>query len=92
MSFPFEYDHGAPLAFGGAMPVTRSFDDSKAVVLPIPLDRTTSYVPGTRNGPRETGDDGGKSDVGGVACQNICYRLLPDYLSDGCPSFPNGGV
>jgi len=53
MSFPFEYDHGVPLAFGGAVPVTRSFDDSKAVVLPIPLDRTTSYVPGTRNGPRE---------------------------------------
>ena len=53
MSFPFEYDHGAPLAFGGALPVTRSFDDSRAVVLPVPLDRTTSYVPGTRNGPRE---------------------------------------
>jgi agmatinase len=53
MSFPFEYDRGVPLAFGGAVPVTRSFDDSKAVVLPIPLDRTTSYVPGTRNGPRE---------------------------------------
>ena len=53
MSFPFEYDHGAPLAFGGAMPVTRSFEESLAVVLPVPLDRTTSYVPGTRNGPRE---------------------------------------
>ena len=53
MSFPFEYDHGAPLAFGGALPVTRSFDDSRAVVLPVPLDRTTSYVAGTRNGPRE---------------------------------------
>jgi agmatinase len=53
MTFPFEYDHGAPLAFGGALPVTRSFDESKAVVLPVPLDRTTSYVPGTRNGPRE---------------------------------------
>jgi agmatinase len=53
MSFPFDYDHGVPHAFGGAVPVTRSFDESKAVVLPIPLDRTTSYVPGTRNGPRE---------------------------------------
>ena len=51
--FPFEYDHGAPLAFGGAMPVTRSFDESKAVIFPVPLDRTTSYVSGTRNGPRE---------------------------------------
>jgi agmatinase len=53
MSFPFEYDHGAPLAFGGALPHPRPFDDARVVVLPIPVDRTTSYVPGTRNGPRE---------------------------------------
>jgi agmatinase len=53
MSFPFHYDHGAPLVFGGAVPDPCGFDDSRAVVLPIPLDRTTSYVPGTRNGPRE---------------------------------------
>ena len=53
MSFPFEYDHGAPLVFGGALPKPRSFDDSRVVILPVPVDRTTSYVPGTRNGPRE---------------------------------------
>ena len=53
MSFPFEYDHGAPLQFGGAMPVMRSFDDSRVVILPVPVDRTTSYVGGTRNGPHE---------------------------------------
>ena len=53
MSFPFEYDHGAPLAFGGALPQPRNFEDSRVVILPIPVDRTTSYVPGTRNGPRE---------------------------------------
>ena len=53
MSFPFEYDHGAPLGFGGALPHPRSFDESRVVVLPVPVDRTTSYVPGTRNGPRE---------------------------------------
>jgi agmatinase len=53
MSFPFEYDHGAPLAFGGALPHTRSFADSRVVVLPVPVDRTTSYSSGTRNGPRE---------------------------------------
>jgi len=41
------------MAFGGAMPTMRSFDDSRAVILPIPVDRTTSYVSGTRNGPRE---------------------------------------
>jgi agmatinase len=53
MSFPFDYDHGVPLAFGGAMPYARSFEDSRVVVLPVPVDRTTSYVSGTRNGPRE---------------------------------------
>ncbi len=53
MSFPIQYDHSAPLAFGGTLPETRSFDDSAVVILPIPVDRTTSYVPGTRNGPRE---------------------------------------
>jgi agmatinase len=53
MTFPFDYDHGAPLVFGGAVPQPRSFEDSRSVILPIPLDRTTSYVPGTRNGPRE---------------------------------------
>ena len=53
MSFPFAYDHGAPLVYGGALRVARSFDDSKVVILPVPLDRTTSYVAGTRNGPHE---------------------------------------
>lgn len=53
MSFPFDYDHGVPMAFGGAMPTMRSFDDSQVVILPVPVDRTTSYVSGTRNGPRE---------------------------------------
>ena len=53
MSFPFEYDHGTPLAFGGALPHAKSFDDSRVVFLPVPVDRTTSYVQGTRNGPRE---------------------------------------
>ncbi|MEP6919226.1 MAG: agmatinase [Acidobacteriota bacterium] len=53
MSFPFEYDHGAPLAFGGALPVMKSFADARVVILPVPVDRTTSYVSGTRNGPHE---------------------------------------
>ena len=46
MSFPFEYEHAAPMAFGGAMPVMRSFDESQVVILPVPVDRTTSYVSG----------------------------------------------
>ena len=53
MTFPFDYDHGAPLQFGGAMPVMKTFEDSRVVILPIPVDRTTSYVGGTRNGPHE---------------------------------------
>jgi agmatinase len=53
MSFPFSYEHSAPMAFGGTMPTMKSFDDSRVVILPVPVDRTTSYVSGTRNGPRE---------------------------------------
>ena len=53
MNLPVAYDHAEPLAFGGAKPETHSFDKSAAAILPIPFDRTTTYVPGTRNGPRE---------------------------------------
>jgi len=53
MTLPFSYDYIAPLAFGGTMPDAPTFDNAKAVILPIPLESTTSYVPGTRNGPRE---------------------------------------
>jgi agmatinase len=53
MSFPFDYDHSAPTAFGGMMPTMKSFDESRVVILPVPVDRTTSYVSGTRNGPGE---------------------------------------
>jgi agmatinase len=53
MDLPFHYDHIEPLAFGGALPVRRSFDQSRVVILPVPVDRTTSYVGGTRNGPHE---------------------------------------
>jgi agmatinase len=48
-----EYEHTPPLAFGGALPVVRSYEDAAAVIFPVPLDKTTSYVAGTRNGPRE---------------------------------------
>jgi agmatinase len=30
-----------------------AYEDAAAVILPAPLDRTTSYLPGTRHGPRE---------------------------------------
>ena len=50
---PIQYDHIAPLSFGGTLPESVTFESAKAVILPIPLESTTSYVPGTRNGPRE---------------------------------------
>ncbi len=50
---PVQYDHIQPLAFGGTLPERVSFATAKAVILPVPLESTTSYVPGTRNGPRE---------------------------------------
>jgi agmatinase len=53
MNLPFEYDRGTYLPFGGTLPHVASFADARAVILPVPVDRTTSYVGGTRNGPRE---------------------------------------
>ena len=50
---PIEYDYIEPLAFGGTLPEPATFDTARAVILPVPLESTTSYVPGTRNGPRE---------------------------------------
>ena len=50
---PVQYDHIEPLAFGGTLPHAAPFESAKAVILPVPLESTTSYVPGTRNGPRE---------------------------------------
>ena len=53
MSLPFEYEQVTPGEFGGSTPTTADFDSARVVILPVPLDRTTSYVPGTRNGPHE---------------------------------------
>jgi agmatinase len=86
MKFPFEYDHGAPLAFGGALPETRSFEDAQIVILPVPVDRTTSYVGGTRNGPREIllasshmelWDEEVNADVHGVGIFTLPEMELP---------------
>lgn len=52
MPYTPDYDHHVPLNFMGFEHL-RSFDESKVVVLPVPFERTTSYVAGTRNGPRE---------------------------------------
>jgi len=86
MSFPFHYDHGAPLVFGGAVPEPRSFDDSRVVILPVPVDRTTSYVPGTRSGPREIlqasshmelWDEEMQADIHGVGIFTLPEMELP---------------
>ena len=50
---PPVYAHGEPMSFGGVRPVSPNYQHSRVVILPVPFDRTTSYVPGTRNGPRE---------------------------------------
>ena len=53
MNLPFEYGRVAVGEFGGTIPTTSDFSSARVVILPIPLDRTTSYVPGTRTGPHE---------------------------------------
>jgi agmatinase len=53
MNLPFEYDRLALGDFGGTTPTTTDFDRARVVILPVPLDRTTSYVAGTRTGPHE---------------------------------------
>ncbi len=53
MNLPFEYERLATGEFGGTTPTTTDFEHARVVILPVPLDRTTSYVPGTRNGPHE---------------------------------------
>ncbi len=53
MNLPFEYECLTVGEFGGTTPTTTDFEHARVVVLPVPLDRTTSYVAGTRNGPHE---------------------------------------
>jgi agmatinase len=53
MNLPFDYEHLTAGAFGGTMPSPSDFDRARVIILPVPLDRTTSYVPGTRSGPHE---------------------------------------
>jgi len=53
MRLPFDYEKLAVGEFGGTTPTTSDFDNARVVILPVPLDRTTSYVSGTRMGPHE---------------------------------------
>ena len=47
------YHAQLPFTFGALEQDAGSFDRAGAVILPVPFERTTSYVPGTKNGPRE---------------------------------------
>jgi agmatinase len=51
MSRP-DWPTGLPLNFGGLEEEFASLPSARAVVLPVPYDATTTYQPGTRNGPR----------------------------------------
>jgi len=86
MDFPFEYDHVQPLVFGGTLPTQTTFDAASVVILPCPVDRTTSYVGGTRNGPHEIlqasshmelWDEEMKADVHGVGIFTLPEMELP---------------
>jgi agmatinase len=86
MDLPFSYDHADAFVFGGALPIRRSFADSSIVILPIPVDRTTSYVGGTRNGPHdilqasshmELWDEEMRTDVHGVGIFTMPEMELP---------------
>jgi agmatinase len=50
---PIDYERTDPYQFGGVLPSPPTFDEAAAVILPVPFDRTTSYVSGTKHGPRE---------------------------------------
>jgi agmatinase len=86
MSFPFQYDYAESLTFGGSLPMRLSFDESQVVVLPCPVDRTTSYVGGTRHGPHdilqasthmELWDDEMRADVHGIGIFTLPEMELP---------------
>lgn len=53
MPQPTDYDQCPNLTFGGDLPHQRSYDAAAAVILPCPFEKTVSYMPGTRFGPRE---------------------------------------
>jgi agmatinase len=45
------YTLGTPDNFGGLPQENSRYETSRAVIFPVPLERTTSYEHGTRNGP-----------------------------------------
>src|SRR5512133_2188816 len=47
------YDCTTSLVFGATKQDATDYEAATAVVLPVPFERTTSYMAGTRHGPRE---------------------------------------
>jgi N1-aminopropylagmatine ureohydrolase len=91
MNLPFEYDRVTVGEFGGTTPTTTDFDNARVVILPIPLDRTTSYVSGTRNGPHEIlvasshmeiWDEETQTDVHGIGICTLPEMELPFATMD----------
>jgi agmatinase len=85
MNLPFAYEHVVVGEFGGAV-WSRDFEGARVVILPIPLDRTTSYVAGTRNGPHEilvasshleTWDEETQSDIHGIGIFTLPEMEFP---------------
>jgi agmatinase len=86
MNLPFEYDGVTLGVFGGATPATAAFENARVVILPIPLDRTTSYGAGTRNGPHdilvasshlELWDEETQTDVHGIGICTLPEMQFP---------------
>src|SRR5689334_23095289 len=86
MSLPFKYDQVAVGEFGGSTSSSVDFDRARVAILPIPLDRTTSYVSGTRTGPHEIlvasshmelWDEETGSDVHGIGICTLPEMELP---------------
>ncbi len=48
-----KYNQGEPFTFAGLDPEEFPYEASSIAVLPIPYEATTSYMAGTREGPRE---------------------------------------
>ena len=93
MSGPIRYEFIEPLAYGGTLPTSVDFDRARVVVLPIPFDRTTSYVSVTRNGPREIlvasshmelWDEETGGDVHGVGLCTLPEMELPFGEMEAC--------
>src|SRR6476646_3281531 len=86
MKLPFEYEQMDIGVFGGTTPTMVGFDQARVVILPIPFDRTTSYVPGTRTGPperlvasthMEPGDEETQTDVHSIGTATLPESEFP---------------